>query len=103
MIAKNTDGGDPERGRDLPRQELRFLGKTVVGEIAAEQQHVRLGGCSSEKRLQAGLSRLLDVQVGNRGDAQSLFHLVPSISIPAVQCAISSAVMFPIGRRRASL
>ena len=53
MIAEDADGRDAQRGGDLLRQDLRFLDRAVVGEIAAEQQHVRFFRRLCEQRLHA--------------------------------------------------
>ena len=103
VIAQDADGRDAKRRRDFFGQDLRFLDQAVVGEIAAKKENVGLRRYGGEKRLQTLLPRLLDVNVGDGGDAQVLFHFVPSTSMPAVQRAISSAVILPIGSSRASL
>ena len=104
VIAEDADGRDAQRRGDLLRQDLRLLHRAVVGEIAAHQEHVGLSGGRLEQRVHASQSRLLDVDVGDRGDPQRLLfhHLCPSISIPFVHCAISFSLIFPSGSSRAS-
>ena len=42
VVAQHADHRDAHRAVDLARQALRLLGQAVVGQVAAEHQHVRV-------------------------------------------------------------
>jgi hypothetical protein len=48
---------------------VRLFDRSVVGEVAAEEEHVSGVVRSCEERLHRSLPVLLDVDVGNSGDA----------------------------------
>src|SRR5581483_11898799 len=57
--------------RELTREDLRFLGQSVVGEIARKEQHIGDVGDACKYRLERALGRFRAVQIGQRGYAHS--------------------------------
>ena len=79
VVAQHADHRDVDRAQ-LPRQDLRLLGQAVIGQVAAQQQHVRRLGRLGQQRLQLALHRLGAMQVGQGADAHHAV-LPPSASV----------------------
>src|SRR5262249_15713608 len=89
------------RGVDLPRQPLRLLGETAIGQVAGEEEHVAGPAGLGEELLERalGLRRLGVVEVSDGADphrsplglafAGHAFPLWPgsgASSVPGVRC-----------------
>ena len=71
VIPEHGDDGDFRR-REILREDARLFGQAVVGEIAAQHQHVGRLGDLAEQRLKASLRGLRVVDVAQRGEADDV-------------------------------
>jgi hypothetical protein len=55
VVAEHRDDGAPSPRRQFVGQHVRFFGRAVVGEVAAQQQ--RVGGLEAWRRRSAGCRR----------------------------------------------
>jgi hypothetical protein len=67
VIAEHADDGNVDHCGQLAHEDVGFLGKSVIREVAAQQEDVRLIVDGSEQRLQRTLRRLFDMQVADGG------------------------------------
>ena len=106
MVAEHPEGGNLRIGDTRLRQPMGLIGLAIVGEIATQQQHIRLGGRLREQSLQDFLRNLWIVEISEGRDTYNLLwghHRARSSSeIAAVHCAISAAVIRPVGVSRPS-
>jgi hypothetical protein len=70
VVAEDRDDRDFE-ARKLPGQVARFGRLAVVGQIAAERQHVGIGGDPLEQRLEHARRRTAEVEVADGGDSET--------------------------------
>jgi hypothetical protein len=68
VVAEHRDGREAQRA-ELLHQHARLLGGAVVGEVAAEEEHVGAFGHLGEDRGERAVRRLADVHVAHGGDA----------------------------------
>ena len=115
VVVVAEDGNDRHAldRRQLLDEDARFLGESIVGQIATENEHIGGGTGRGEERLEGSLRRFLAVQVPDRGQAhqaRSTLTLPTSTfsaaffseSMAAVHWATSSGVICPWGSRRPS-
>ena len=70
VIAEHGDDGHLDGRRQLARENPRFVGQPVVGEVAAEHQDVGGAGDLGKQRLKSTLRVPRDVDVSHRGYSQ---------------------------------
>jgi hypothetical protein len=68
VVSKHGDHRNLDRRRQLARQNARFLRQAVVGEIAAQHEHVGGGIDLAEYRLEGPLGRLRDMNIAEGGN-----------------------------------
>src|SRR5262245_42341887 len=106
MVAKHSQGRYFRISDTRLRQPLGLVGLAIISEIATQQQHIRLLGRLCQQSLQYFLGDLGIVEISEGRDTYDLLwgrHSAHSSSeIAAVQCAISAAVIRPVGLSRAS-
>src|SRR5256885_2344204 len=78
VIAEDRGHRDAQRAQ-LARENLRFVGQTVVGEVASHQQHVGRLADPREERLKTPLGRLGAVEVADRGDTHNAISHGPKL------------------------
>ena len=84
VVAEDRDDGDFHRAH-LTREHARFLRQPVVGEIAAQHEHVRALGHLGEQRLKDALRVLATVHVADSRHTDESGHGVPvsEIAMPS--------------------
>ena len=73
VVAENGDDRHVDR-RQLARQHTRFIGQSVVGQVAGNQQDVGRFGNLREERLKGALRGFGAVQIAERGHAHHACH-----------------------------
>jgi hypothetical protein len=70
VIPEDCDDRNLDCGRELTGEDARFVRQAVIGEIAAQRQHIRAAADLGEKGLESALRVPRDVNVANRGHPQ---------------------------------
>ena len=75
--------GMRHRGMDLPRQDLGLLGQAVVGQVAAEEQHVGLPAHPGQHVPHGRVERLRVMEVAYRRDPDRSVVRIHSSLLPS--------------------
>jgi hypothetical protein len=67
VVTQDRDDRNPDGCGELLRQDDSLLLETVIRQVAAQEEHIRVVVHRCEQRLQLSLRRLFDVEVANRG------------------------------------